>query len=141
MNLPCCENGIVYHAAWSNDTHWAEDLLSRDKASVAIYHLLECEPVDARVGHPCVLIFPTSIQHYRRAATLDGFSGLADYVSHLANLAQAAIENAPPTRVAKPSILEQMAKRNPVLAGCLGILGILLFFRAILGGFFWILMR
>ena len=128
------------YPAWSNDTHWAEELLSRDYASVAIYHLLQCEPMDARIGHPCVFIFPTSIQYYRRAATLDGFGRLAEYIPHFASLTQAANENSPPTRVAKPSLLERMAKNNPVLAGGLAVLCILLFFSAMFGGIFWLIM-
>ncbi len=129
------------YAAWSNDTHWAEELIDRDAASIAIYHLLQCAPADARVGHPCVFIFPTSIQYYRRAATLDGFSRLAEYMPHLASLTRAVSDNSPPTKVAKPSLLERMAKKNPVLAGGLAVLSILMFFSAIFGGIFWLIMK
>lgn len=127
-------------AAWSNDTIWAGELRDRDEARLAISRLLECESADARVGHPCVFMFPDSIQYFRRAATLDGFARLAEYVSCVAVLAQTATEIAPPTSVATPSLLERMAKTNPVLAGGLAVLSILLFFSAILGGIFWLAM-
>lgn len=113
------------YAAWSNDTTWACELLDRDEARLAISRLLECEAADARIGHPCVFMFPGSIQYFRRAATLEGFARLAEHVSCVAALAQTATEIDPPTRIATPSLLERMAKTSPVLAGGLAVLCIL----------------